>query len=249
MSLDYLRAVFASTELGPYERLVMLALADRADDSGTCYPSMPDICQRTGMGERGVQNVIKRLVSDGHLAVEWGGGKHRRNTYKLHVNPARDAGYDAIPRTENAVSDAGFGGDTPHPITDTPHPITSYPAPDAGEPSITIIEPRKEPLCISPSEKIPRRRPEVPLPDGWVPSERNISDARSKNFTDAEISENADAFRNHHHARGNRYRDWDAAWRTWLGNARKFSAPRHAGASGGHAALFAGFHRVASGIN
>lgn len=109
------------------------------------------------------------------------------------------------------------------------------------------VEEKRE--AIASPEKKPRRRPEVPLPDGWVPSESNISDARSKNFTDAEISENADAFRNHHHARGNRYRDWDAAWRTWLGNARKFSAPRHAGASGGHASLFAGFHRVASGIN
>lgn len=98
-------------------------------------------------------------------------------------------------------------------------------------------------------EKKARRRPELPLPDGWVPSDRNIADAEARNFTSREIDENAERFRNHHHAKGTRYRDWDAAWRTWLGNARRFSATRNTGASGGHSALFAGFHRAATGIN
>lgn len=100
----------------------------------------------------------------------------------------------------------------------------------------------------SPEKKL-RRRLELPLPDGWVPSDRNIADAEARNFTSREIDENAERFRNHHHAKGTRYRDWDAAWRTWLGNARRFSAPRHAGPSGGHSALLAGFHRAATGIN
>ena len=76
-----------------------------------------------------------------------------------------------------------------------------------------------------------KRRPEIPLPEGWVPSERNIRDAEDRQFSAKEIDHEADRFRNHHHAKGSRYRDWDAAWRTWLGNARKYAGNR--GMAGG----------------
>lgn len=140
MSLDYLRAVFAS-DFEPYDRLVMLALADRADDNGTCYPSIQDICDRTGMGERGVQNVVKRLVSAGHLTVTWGGGRHQRNTYHLTVNPAPDAEYHPKPRTGNTAQDAGYVEQNPARHSENPAPHSRNPAPDAGEPSRTIKEP------------------------------------------------------------------------------------------------------------
>lgn len=89
------------------------------------------------------------------------------------------------------------------------------------------------------------------LPDGWVPNDRNLQDAHSKQFTDEEINHEANRFRDHHHAKGSTMLDWDAAWRTWLGNARKFaaprnaSAPRHAGGGGTHDALYRGFQRAA----
>ena len=69
------------------------------------------------------------------------------------------------------------------------------------------------------------RKPEIPIPENWTPSDKNLSDAYARQFTDEEIRHEAAQFRDHHTARGTRFRDWDAAWRTWLGNARKF-APR-----------------------
>lgn len=140
MSIDYLRAVFAS-DFEPYDRLVMLALADRADDAGACYPSIQDICDRTGMGERGVQNVVKRLVASGHLVVTWGGGRHQRNTYQITINPAPDAGKDAKPRTEYTAPDAGYVSENPAPHYKNPAPGSVNPAPDAGEPLRTVKEP------------------------------------------------------------------------------------------------------------
>jgi uncharacterized protein YdaU (DUF1376 family) len=76
------------------------------------------------------------------------------------------------------------------------------------------------------SLKKPRRKPEVELPEGWVPNDRNIQDAMARGFSQTEIEHEADRFRNHHHSKQSRYRDWDAAWRTWCGNAVKFSAGR-----------------------
>jgi len=103
-------------------------------------------------------------------------------------------------------------------------------ADDAGalpEQSAGICQPEPEPepeLKIEPigSTKKPRRKPDIDLPDDWVPNERNIRDAHSKQFSDEEIRHEADRFRDHHISKQSRFRDWDAAWRTWLSNARKF---------------------------
>jgi hypothetical protein len=89
----------------------------------------------------------------------------------------------------------------------------------SAKPSVTINEPS---LVGAAPPKKSKRKPEVPLPDDWVPSEKNIADAELKNFTAQEISHESDRFRDHHTAKGSLFRDWDAAWRTWLGNARKF---------------------------
>lgn len=92
-----------------------------------------------------------------------------------------------------------------------------------GNHTDTDTEERKE-EPIGSSKKQPRRRPEHELPPDWVPSERNITDAESRQFSAMEIQDEADRFRNHHLAKGSRFRDWDAAWRTWLGNARKYGS-------------------------
>lgn len=208
-------AVFESKTLGPTERLVMLALADHADDEGKCYPSILRIQERTGLSERAVQTNVRKLVDLGYLLVQVGGGKGNANLYFVTPNPAADA-----PRTKRTP--AAYA-------PQTPHQVRPNPAADAPEPSGTIIEPS---IGAAPNK---RRKPEVPIPEGWVPNDRNISDAQERQFSAREIQDEADRFRNHHTSKGNRFRDWDAAWRTWLGNARKFAGGGVAGktATGG----------------
>lgn len=70
----------------------------------------------------------------------------------------------------------------------------------------------------------PKRRPECELPEGWVPNDRNIQDAKEKGLSDDTIEREAERFRNFHVSKQNRYRNWDAAWRTWLGNVRSIPA-------------------------
>jgi hypothetical protein len=92
-----------------------------------------------------------------------------------------------------------------------------------GNHTDTDTEERKE-EPIGSSKKTARRKPEMELPPDWVPSDRNITDAEARQFSAMEIQDEADRFRNHHIAKGSRFRDWDAAWRTWLGNARKYGS-------------------------
>lgn len=74
-------AVFESETLGPTERLIMLALADHADDEGRCYPSIGRLCRRTGLKDRSIQNNLKSLSDQGYIRVVHNGGKSGSNLY------------------------------------------------------------------------------------------------------------------------------------------------------------------------
>ena len=216
-------AVFESKTLGPTERLVMLALADHADDDGKCYPSVLRLCERTGLSERAVQTNVKKLIEAGYLSVHFGGGKGHANLYFISANPAGNAPYEAAkPRTKCTPQEMHPAAGAPQ----TPQQVRSNPAADAPEPSGTTKEP-----SIEAAPPKTRRRPEVPLPPNWVPNDRNIADAETRQFSAQEIDHEADRFRNHHLARDTRFRDWDAAWRTWLSNARKFAGRSMAGSA------------------
>jgi hypothetical protein len=101
-------------------------------------------------------------------------------------------------------------------------------------------EPSKETEAKA-SVKKTRRKPEIDLPEGWVPSDRNITDAEEIGLSEKEIENEAAQFRDYHHSKQNRYRDWDAAWRTWCRNCAKrrtsrgmaFGAPSRGSQHGG----------------
>jgi hypothetical protein len=75
---------------------------------------------------------------------------------------------------------------------------------------------------------IPREKsgPKHPIPDDWEPEEfgdatqcRITVDAWSKADFEAQV----EAFRAHHEREGSRFVDWQAAWKTWVLNSRRFA--------------------------
>lgn len=54
-------------DLSGNDKLVLLALADWANDDGHCWPSIAKLCAKTRASERTVQGIIKELVEAGHL--------------------------------------------------------------------------------------------------------------------------------------------------------------------------------------
>ena len=116
-----------------------------------------------------------------------------------------------------------------------------------GEP-IPVSKPDIKPDTLF-GEKTPKQRKakrSISLPDGWVPSDQNIEDAMKRGFTTEETNNEAEQFRNYHQSKGSAFKDWDAAWRTWLGNAKKFARSRPTRNGGGHNALMAGFASYAA---
>ena len=120
--------VWERPDLDPYERLILLALADHADDDGVCYPSISRLVDRTGMAERGVQKVLKRLAEKGHLSVETNAGRNGTNRYSIALTPAPGA-----PRTRGTTAQSA-----PAPEAPPPHLSAKTPAPGAPEPSRTL---------------------------------------------------------------------------------------------------------------
>lgn len=82
------------------EKLVLLALADNANDQYICWPSIETLARKTDLTEAGVRKQVKKLVTSGLLKVETGGGK-KSNRYTLALNAV--GGYAVSPPL-NAVA-------------------------------------------------------------------------------------------------------------------------------------------------
>jgi hypothetical protein len=146
VSIKVTNWVWARSESRNGARLVMLALADRADDEGHCWPSIEDLMERTNLTRRAVQKGIAALVEHGELKVENGGGRHRSNRYLIVPKPCTSDGVtDGKPCTSDAVSPretAHFAQETAHFATETAHSATGNSVESAPEPS---VEPSREP--------------------------------------------------------------------------------------------------------
>jgi hypothetical protein len=138
MSIRLMSAVFDNSELGPTSKLIMLALADHADDEGHCYPSIKRLCERTSLSERAVQGNIRDLQARGYLSVSMNAGRRGANIYIVRATPAVDAPRTIITPAGNAPpQEMHPAGDAPPP----PQEMHPSPAGDAPEPSRTTIEP------------------------------------------------------------------------------------------------------------
>jgi len=62
-------------DISPTDKLVLLALADWANEDGACWPSIKRLCLKSGIKERALQMAIKRLCDEGHLSRTENSGK------------------------------------------------------------------------------------------------------------------------------------------------------------------------------
>ena len=126
------------------QKLVLLALADNANDESVCWPSIATIARKCDLSARGVQTQIRKLENSRILNIETSTGRSS-NLYILFpdqpcipcmvapsVNPARIAPQPCNPQ--------------PQPCTDCT-PTLHAVHPNRKEPSEPSIEP---PAVISP---------------------------------------------------------------------------------------------------
>ncbi|RAW92448.1 MULTISPECIES: helix-turn-helix domain-containing protein [unclassified Photorhabdus] len=137
MSMNLMAHAMSVKVGNPLRKLILLKLADNANDQGECWPSVPYIAEQCEMSERSVQNHIKQLVNDGLLWIEERkseNGLNKSNVYHLTLgHGVRNSGVNAAPYGEfpappgaNAapVSGAGAAPRTSHSLEPVKEPIT-----------------------------------------------------------------------------------------------------------------------------
>lgn len=122
-------AVFACPDFEPHEKLVMLALADHADELHECFPSVARLARMTGMSDRGVRKVIRRLEDRGFIVTKANAGRKGSNRFSLRL-PVALAGVTPEPGSP-------LNGVPPEP--GSAYPGTRFtPTPERGSPKPSL---------------------------------------------------------------------------------------------------------------
>ncbi|BEM57271.1 hypothetical protein SME22J_11320 [Serratia marcescens] len=98
----------------PLRKLVLLKLADNANDQGECWPAVQYIAEQCEISKRSAQNHIQQLVKDGLVRIEERkaeNGLNRSNIYHLVLGGygANAAPYGANPAPMGASAAGGEG--------------------------------------------------------------------------------------------------------------------------------------------
>tara|TARA_R100000951_G_scaffold113678_1_gene116184 strand:- start:3620 stop:4321 length:702 start_codon:yes stop_codon:yes gene_type:complete len=180
----------------PLRKLVLIKLADNANDKGECWPSYQHIADQCEVARSTVRKHIKDLEHSGLLRIENRKGPkgNTSNLYHLTLHP--------VPSEITPVPSNSTGG-VPSDSTRTYH----------------SSEPINEPKEATSKKPVARA---CQIPTDWKPNQKHLETCLNNNLDANDVTEH---FRDHHLAKGSTMKDWDAAFRTWLRNAAKFNKP------------------------
>lgn len=117
-------------------KLILMALADAADDSGDCWPKVKTIAKKCCVSERTVQRVMKEFIADGLLELTPRfnqDGRQISNKYRLLLNRR-------YPDKLSPSLQSGWGRVTPLPSAGVTQPCRSQ-----GDKAVSHLEPPIEP--------------------------------------------------------------------------------------------------------
>jgi hypothetical protein len=126
MSLKILSEIWTEANVSGSELLVLLALADFADDDGrNIYPSMPTLAHKARLSESQTRRIIQGLIEEGLIEIVeiggWDGRRNRANEYRII---REDSGSSMTPPplapTLGGSADATTGGSSMTPPSSRP---------------------------------------------------------------------------------------------------------------------------------
>jgi hypothetical protein len=107
MSIKVMNLVW---ENAPYEGntlLTLLALADRADDEGVCWPSVLTLATKTRQSERNVQRCLAKIAKDGFLYRNF--RKDESTLYRIPLEKFRGDKLSPAPKGRQAGTEGVTG--------------------------------------------------------------------------------------------------------------------------------------------
>ncbi len=183
-------------------KLVLISLADRANDDGECWPSLDTIaedCETTKM------TVTRKLVVLENLGLitriqRTVDGLNISNLYRL---PAVTEGYNVVTQ-----SDRGSNTVTPGVVTE------SY----QGSNTVLHKSPIEPPNRTSQGNTASLKKKSL---KEWEPSPKLLEWARNEGYTG--VHSQANEMRDYFLSTGKARKDWDATFRNWLRRSKRFA--------------------------
>ncbi|EHX3625073.1 helix-turn-helix domain-containing protein [Salmonella enterica] len=212
MSMNLMAKAMSIKVGNPLRKLVLIKLADNANDNGECWPSYQHIADHCECSKSAVKEHISALIKLGLMTKENrvgvnNGKGNTSNVYRLHLTST-----PVPPESTPPVPPKSTGGSpksTPVPPKSTP------PVPPAGTRTSHSFEPVKEPLD--------NKKKLSSMPEGFSPSASHQKMAEEYGIS---LQEEFDKFTDHHISKGSKFIDWNRALNTWLRNAKGFQKSR-----------------------
>lgn len=92
MSIKAMTKVWDNSRQEGSHLLLMLALADYADDQGRSFPAVSTLAKKVRLGDRQVRYILRKLEEDGEIKTLTGIGYNGTNVYQLTVGMQSSAG-------------------------------------------------------------------------------------------------------------------------------------------------------------
>ena len=120
MSIKLMTAVWDRQDLSSMQKLVLLSLADWANDEGLCWPSINRLAIKTSMAGRSVQRIIRDLESMGFVKRDEVLGKGNKYWILIPLTECHPC-----PSVTPPLTDSHPTPDTVSPNTSNTHQLTT----------------------------------------------------------------------------------------------------------------------------
>ena len=217
MSFKLVAQVFDIRVGNPLRKMVLIKLADQANDNGYCWPSYESLAFACEISRSSVINHIKWLAENDFLWIEKRYDKEAQkslsNIYHLTLSKGKQVkdvgGVAATPVQE--MNHKGVVQEIHHPsVGDTPEVVQEIHHPSVGDTPKPITEPIIKPI----NESIKGKKKKLTdYPDDFKPTDKQVE---KMNEYGINIDLTLETFKSTHQSNGKQFKDWNAALTTWI---------------------------------
>lgn len=224
MSTHILSSCWAMSGMSSTQKLVLISLADQANDDGVCWPSIRRMRERTCLSERAIRDAIAWLTESGVLSVS-----HRFNSSNVYTIttasylPVLEQNTPPAPKAPPAPTAAPPGANCRTPRRQLPpnHQLTVSETPvEAGRTIVPAAAETPEEY-LAKITKTDQATRQVVMTLDWKPSDTiNALLMRAGLKADALTDEILAKFQIHYNSESRPQNKWESALVTWCKRER-----------------------------
>lgn len=230
--------VWAQSQHAGSNLLMLLAIADFADDDGNAYPSVSTLAKKCRMSPRNANHVLAALRESGELTVRPCEGPMGTNRYRITVpsesaHPLKPAS-PPPPEARFTPPEEAF---TLKPVAGGAEAGSRHPLkPASPKPSLNRQEPPGRARKAAKATAVPPEFTLTPELLAWA----------AERCPGVDVERETEKFRNHEFKEPRS--DWPKAWRAWMLRAPEFGATRPATRRAAASTVFASRNYAAGDI-